>query len=260
MYHKMCTVWSHEALSKDVLLLEISAPEIVAEAKPGQFVYLKLNGSLDPLLRRPLSIHKIDEKQGRLWLLYQIRGRGTAQFALLREGDAVDVIGPIGKGFNLEIENAPYLLIGGGMGMAPFSFTAQYLTQNNIPWKAIIGARSEKELYTKSDFISLGQEAIVTTDDGSLGFHGTTVEAAAKLLENTTFKNILACGPHPMLRALSKLGKDCAIPVQVSLEARMACGVGACLGCTVKKAVSSGYYKVCKDGPVFYSDEVDLDA
>lgn len=260
MLNEKATVWKHWAVSNDVLFLKVVAPQIAATAKPGQFVQVKVTANLDPLLRRPLSIHNVDAEAGNVWLLYQIRGQGTRNLSLLREGDVLELTGPLGKGFDLDETKAPFLLLGGGIGIAPFAFTAQFLQQNKIPYKVIIGAHTAKAIYGMHYFESFGAQPIQATDDGSIGFHGNAVQAAEELLSREKIKTILACGPHPMLKAAKSLAQQHFIDLQVSLEAKMACGVGACLGCTVKKAVGAGYYKVCKDGPVFASEEVDLDA
>ena len=260
MLNEKAIVWKHWAVSKDVLFLKVVAPEIAAQAKPGQFVHAKVTPNLDPLLRRPLSIHNVDAETGHVWLLYQIRGHGTRNLSFFREGDVLELTGPLGKGFDLDTEKAPFLLLGGGIGIAPFAFTAQFLQLNNIPYKVIIGGHTAKAIYGVHHFVKLGSQPLLATDDGSIGFHGNAVQAAEQLLTREEFKTILACGPHPMLKASKELAQQHFIDLQVSLEAKMACGVGACLGCTVKKAVGTGYYKVCKDGPVFASEEVDLDA
>lgn len=260
MLNEKATVWKHWAVSNDVLILKVIAPQIAASAKPGQFVQVKVTTNLDPLLRRSLSIHNVDTETGHVWLLYQIRGQGTRSLSLFREGDVLELTGPLGKGFDLDEKNAPFLILGGGIGIAPFAFVTKYLHQRSIPHKVIIGAHTANAIFEKHFFEALGAQPILATDDGSIGFHGNAVQAAEQLLSRETFKTILACGPHPMLRAAKEFAKQNFIDLQVSLEAKMACGVGACLGCTVKKAVGQGYYKVCKDGPVFASEEVDLDA
>ena len=243
----------------NIFLLRLEAPEIVEKAVAGQFVQLQINQSYDPLLRRPFCIYNIDENNGKFEILYQIVGKGTKMLCGVKPGDELSVLGPLGNGYQIESDAYKPLLIGGGMGWAALNQLASELKNSNREFYSFCGAKNH-------DFhLATGASEIVSadfsaTDDGSFGHHGFITERVEKWLEVNNSDNlyIFACGPIPMLRAVQKLAGKFNLSGQMSLEARMACGFGVCLGCAIKKARAEGYYKVCKDGPVFNLDEVDL--
>ena len=247
-------VLTREWITADVVRLTVMAPRISAAARPGQFVMIRPGNTLDPLLRRPFSIHNAGQ-DGSLSILFKIIGKGTRLLADFNEGRELDIIGPLGRGFNLSPEGA-FCLIGGGMGIAPLYFLARHLhyhvRKNNPP--VLLGSQTQAELLRLAeDFTELGYPVHTATDDGTLGHHGFVTELLDRFL--TTVKQVYMCGPMPMMRkvALQCLAAD--VPCQVSLETHMACGLGACLGCTFP-AAGGGYKHVCKDGPVFSANEV----
>jgi dihydroorotate dehydrogenase electron transfer subunit len=239
-------------LSKDIFSMWIKAPEVAATAKPGQFVslYCKEGGRLLP---RPISLCEIDREQEAVRLVYRIAGKGTQEISLLRPEDTVEVMGPLGNGFALEGKKA--LLIGGGIGIPPMLELAKQL---NCEKQMILGYRHI--LFLEKEFEPYGT-VFISTEDGSSGTKGNVIDA---IRENDLKADIIfACGPTPMLRGIKAYALEKGIKAQLSMEERMACGVGACLGCVCKSKEIDHHSnvrnkRVCKDGPVFYAEEVEL--
>lgn len=232
---------------------------------PGQFVHVLVGSTNDPLLRRPLSIHDVDS--GRIVLLYEVRGRGTALLAEKREGESVDLIGPLGNGFTLPTSaDQPVLIIGGGIGAAPLKFLTRVIAEKygKSCLHLLTGARSMSGHICHDEFCSFCEDDDkyrVCTDDGSFGVKGVVTDLLNPWLDELSSKGdpiIYACGPTPMLKAVSAITKARGLKCQVSLEAKMACGVGACMGCVIKvrDGDSTKYVRCCKEGPVFDADEV----
>lgn len=242
----------------EIFRLTLRAPEIAAKARPGQFVMIQTSSGYDPLLRRPLSIHQTIGKD-QVQLLYKVVGKGTRLLAAMTPGRQLNLTGPLGHGFELAGRKA-ICLVGGGMGIAPLYFLARELLRLANPPQCIVllGARTAAELGPlQRDFLDLGATTHLATDDGSLGHHGYVAELLLEHPAPQLAWTVCACGPQSMLKAVAgqcrKQGWEC----QVSLEATMACGIGACLGCAVPPAKLSGpYLHVCKDGPVFKAEEV----
>ncbi|VAW38030.1 Dihydroorotate dehydrogenase (NAD(+)), electron transfer subunit [hydrothermal vent metagenome] len=254
-FQENSTVTARESLAGDVFRLTVQAPRIAAAAQPGQFVMVRAGDTLDPLLRRPLSIHQV-LPDGRLRLLFKVVGKGTGLLAGLGPGKMIDLIGPLGRGFSLG-PAGPACLVGGGMGMAPLYFLARWLLQLRPgpgDDQILLGARNRAELkLPAAEFSGLGYPLHLATDDGSLGHHGLVPELLDDVLPSV--RQVYVCGPYPMMRTVALKCRDAGVACQVSLETHMACGLGVCLGCAV--AVAGGGYKhVCKDGPVFAADEV----
>lgn len=243
-------VVSNIEVNQDVKKLVIVAPQISTQANPGQFIHLKVSSGNDPLLRRPFSIAAVNRNQKTLTIYYRIIGRGTELMGRLKRDDVLDCLGPLGKGFSLAGERP--LLIGGGMGIAPLLFLAQSLCPR--PIGVLIGGRTKDELFWHSLFKESCQRIVVTTNDGSIGMRGTTIDALPGLLSGK-FDMVYACGPKLMLHSVVEQVKRAGIPCQVSLEEHMACGLGVCLSCTCQ-ASDGTRKKVCADGPVFWAEEV----
>ncbi|MDX9871539.1 MAG: dihydroorotate dehydrogenase electron transfer subunit [Clostridia bacterium] len=242
--------------TREAYLLTFEAPEIAQEAKPGQFVHIKTAKGSDPLLRRPLSICRALPAEGLVVVWYQAVGRGTALMTELMAWDEVDVVGPLGRGFDTEIAGEKVYLIGGGVGLAPLIFLGQKLAGAN-EITLFGGAKNAGLLETAQDLSAL--PAFWATEDGSLGHRGLVTELLKQSLEKEKPARFYSCGPHGMLAEVARLARAQNIPLQVSLESAMACGVGACLGCSCDKGSGrEGYLKVCKDGPVFWDTEVNL--
>lgn len=245
------TVTDNISLTKDVKKLTVYAPDICQQAKPGQFVHIRIVSSRDPLLRRPLSIAETDIQQGTVGFIYRVVGLGTQLLAHINQGDTIDCMGPLGNGFEINCHRP--LLIGGGMGTAPLVFLAQRLCPR--PMEIILGGRSREEMFWADVLATLCDNIHITTDDGSVGRRGVTIDLLPELLRNNSYDVIYACGPRPMLGGIAQLACECGVPCQVSLEEHMACGVGACLSCTCATKYG-GRKKVCADGPVFRAEEV----
>ena len=254
-YKGQAAVISQEQAAADIYSLWIEAPLIAAEAKAGQFLSLYTQDE-SRLLPRPISICEIDKEKGRLRLVYRVTGSGTGteQFARLRAGDPVEVMGPLGNGFPLENPGKAFL-IGGGIGIPPMLELAKQL-----PGDRQIIAGYKDELFLTEDLKKYG-ELYVATEDGSAGTKGNVLDAVR---ENGLLADVIyACGPAPMLRALKTYAKEHGIVCYISLEEKMACGIGACLACVCQSKEKDSHSnvhnkRVCKDGPVFLSTEVEI--
>ncbi len=231
---------------------------------PGQFLMVKVAEGQDILLRRPLSVHRVSGLN--LEIFYEVVGKGTEILSRRKAGDCLDVIGPLGKGFTCPRASGgrtPQVLVAGGIGVAPLMFLAQRLL--TIPGisssgkiTVLIGARAKQQVLCEKEFKKIGCDVKIATDDGSQGFHGRVTSLLENLLRATAYglSAIYACGPKPMLKEISRISCQKQIPAQVSLEAHMACGIGACLGCVVN--TQDGYKRVCQEGPVFQAQELKL--
>ncbi len=235
----------------------IAAPKIASCASPGQFANIKVSDSIEPLLRRPFSIHRVNGKK--VEVLYEVVGTGTESLAKKKTGEYLDVIGPLGTGFTFsettrQRDNETTILVGGGMGVAPLMFLAEKLA--GVKKIVLIGAKTKSRILCEREFRDSGCDIKISTDDGSKGFRGKATDALKDLLStvNCQLSTIYACGPRPMLQEFSRISKECNIPAQVSLEEHMACGIGACLGCVVNTI--DGFKRVCKEGPVFEANQI----
>lgn len=245
-------VYSQEELAPEIYSMWITT-EAAKEARPGQFisVYSK-DGSR--LLPRPISICEADADEGRLRIVYRIAGAGTKEFSSFESGDSIDIMGPLGNGFPQEGENV--FLIGGGIGIPPMLELAKNL---NCEKQMVLGYRDEN-LFLKDEFEAYG-EVFVATEDGSIGTKGNVLDA---IRENGLTADVMyACGPTPMLRALKHYAEEHNIRCYISLEEKMACGIGACLACVCQSKEVDHHSnvhnkRICKDGPVFLAQEVDL--
>ena len=233
----------------------IYCPEMAALAEAGQFVHVRIGSHT---LRRPISICEINKEKGELRIVFEIRGQGTDEIANIPAGGQIDLLGPLGNGFDgPTCESDSVLVIGGGIGVPPMLQTAKAFGKNAT---AIIGFRNASAVILEDDFKKNGINTILCTDDGSKGVHGYVTTALEQQLKEQKPSLICACGPAVMLKTIVKLADEYGIRCQVSLEERMGCGVGACLVCACK-SVKDGkeyYAHVCKDGPVFDSHEVIL--
>ncbi len=242
----------------ETYLLWLEAPEIAAAAAPGQFVMVNCGG--DTVVPRPFSVHRVDSDS--LALLFSVVGKGTRRLSQRQKGESLDIFGPLGNGFHIEPDAKNILLVAGGMGIAPLCFLVDVAAVQGKKATIIAGARSADCLLP----ISVSQKAfdmgmlpgsinvVNATDDGSEGFKGPATDLIPAYIEGVD--QVFACGPVEMYRAMAASYHNYNnIPVQVSLEIMMACGMGVCYGCTIK--TKSGLKQVCKDGPVFDIGEVD---
>ncbi len=256
-FHKKTTLISNESLGNDIFRLTVKAPEIARAAAPGQFVMVRVADGFDPLLRRPFSIHKITAG-GMLVILFKVVGRGTALLAKMKSGEIIDCLGPLGFGFPLDWDGS-ICIVGGGMGIAPLYYLAEKRVshrQGTADDIVLLGARSREELELFADeFSTLGYTVKTATDDGSLGHHGFVPELLDGVLVSGEIKRVYSCGPFPMMKGVAIKTMEAGVECFVSLETHMACGLGACLGCTVS-GVDGRFIHVCLKGPVFAAGEV----
>ncbi|ATW27171.1 dihydroorotate dehydrogenase electron transfer subunit [Candidatus Formimonas warabiya] len=237
----------------------LEVPEIARLCQPGQFVHVNCGGGVYSLMRRPLSIHQIED--GALVLLFQIKGEGTKWLSQRQAGEQVDLIGPLGRGFELP-DRGPVVLAAGGIGIAPLFFLAQEARKKQLPVTLLFGARNQAGLCLLDGIGAWCTEIMVATEDGSEGVQGKVTDLLHDFISKSKPEAVYACGPEPMLKTVVSLGNDRDIETQISLEARMACGVGACRGCVtlVRKRGELVYENVCSTGPVFRGREVVFDA
>ncbi|MCL2789519.1 MAG: dihydroorotate dehydrogenase electron transfer subunit [Desulfobulbus sp.] len=251
-YQENSIIQKIERLGADFHRLTLHAPRIALAARPGQFVMASCSPLSDPLLRRPFSIHRCIGADV-LQLLIRVVGRGTELLAQCQPGQRLSLIGPLGQGFHPPASEASICLVGGGIGIAPLFFWAERLAANQR-CTALLGSRTGMELsQLAAEFTQLGCRVETATDDGTLGHHGLVTDVLAAHLSATD--RVYACGPMPMMASVAEMCRAVRIPCEVSLEAHMACGLGACLGCTVHGA-NGRYLHVCKDGPVMAAEEV----
>ena len=233
-----------------VLLVMCSETPLPATL-PGQFAELRVDNTPSVVLRRPISVHSFDAAKNEIGFLVQVVGDGTRWLASLKAGDKVNTLMPLGNGFTMPAESGGrYLLVGGGVGSAPLYYLAEQLKKNGNDFVILIGARAQKDLYRRDAYEALGRVEY-TTEDGSLGEKGYVTNHSV-LAEK--FDRIYTCGPKPMMLAVAKYARENGIECEVSLENKMACGLGACLCCV--EDTKEGHKCVCTDGPVFSIDEL----
>jgi dihydroorotate dehydrogenase electron transfer subunit len=255
-FQEKATVVRVERFSDENFRLTLDCPLIAESAKPGQFVMIRTSFGKDPLLRRPFSVHQTS-KDGTIQIYFKVVGRGTHILAHVKTGEELSVFGPLGKGFRLNT-HAPAILVGGGLGIAPMLFLAKEnsrLKKSSSEDLIVLGAREKSELAPLlDDFRQFNRKILTATDDGSLGHHGF-VTGLLQSIDLPQGCIVYACGPEPMMAGVNKICRDQGIPCQVSVESVMACGMGACLGCS-RPAKSGTYTHVCLQGPVYDAEEL----
>lgn len=246
-----------------VWVVVLDSPRVAAQVAPGQFVHVRLTGFEAHILRRPISVYDADLGQGSIALMYQVVGAGTDWMTRLEEGDELDVLGPLGHGWNPPVGISRALLVTGGLGAAPLSLLAEQLMDRGVAVETIMGAPSSDRLVCRDRLEVEGLGTVeIATDDGSEGLHGFCTVLAEQRLDRAVSGEaempgyIAVCGPAPMMKivcgAVERLAPG--VPCDVSLEKRMACGIGACLSCAVDTI--DGSRRSCKDGPVFDARKV----
>lgn len=240
-------VSSVEHINDRYVLLKLTHSEMLPEMLPGQFVEVRVDGSPTTFLRRPISINFVDYHANEFWLLVAAIGDGTRALARLQVGDTLNCVLPLGNSFTTPVDKtAKVLLVGGGVGVAPLLNFGKVLKDNGIAPVFLLGARSAKDLLLLDEFRKYG-EVCITTEDGSAGEKGFVTNHS--VLQRVRFDQISTCGPKPMMVAVARYAHAEGIFCEVSLENKMACGVGACLCCV--EGTKKGNLCVCKDGPVF---------
>jgi dihydroorotate dehydrogenase electron transfer subunit len=242
----------------DFHLFRLESSFLAEGAAPGQFLMVRTNDGFDPLLRRPLSLHDA----GRDWLeiFFRVAGRGTALLAEKKEGDSLDCLGPLGKGYRLDgfgREKSAWL-IGGGRGIAPLFFLGRILLAKGARVRVFYGGKTKTELPLVEKFEKAGMPPACSTDDGTFGYAGFVTALLEEELRGGPPDELFVCGPDSMMERIGRLALERGLPAQLSLEAIMGCGFGACWGCVhrLKKDDDGKWRKICEDGPVFSAGEI----
>ncbi|AJC11936.1 oxidoreductase [Berryella intestinalis] len=259
---------SNEPVGPRLFLMELESPYIARTILPGQFVHMRVNQMADHILRRPFSVYRTDPGEGRVVILYQVVGYGTDYLTgLSPEADpAIELVGPVGRPWGARTggeraDAGRVLLVAGGVGAAPLYLLAQQLVERGAKVDMVMGAQTRSALVTLSDYrerLGIGVEC--ATDDGTYGERGFCTGLASRRLDGgcasdgAPYDLVCCCGPEPLMRIVSDMAAEVGVACQVSMERRMACGVGACLSCVVDTA--AGKRRACVDGPVFDADEV----
>lgn len=254
MYLEEAQIVEHHAVRKQFFRMVLHAPSIARVARPGQFVHVKIPSLESATLRRPFSIFFTEGD--RLALLYKVVGRGTERLSSAGIGDRISILGPLGNGFPTPASDTPIVLVAGGYGVAPLYFLARTCKRSGT---VFIGGKSAAEILAHPEFLKLGWEAHVATEDGGAGFRGYVTEALDQWLRQRQPESlqIFACGPMNMLRAVALLVEKTPWKAWLSLERRMGCGVGACLSCVQRVRDGGGrWVRVCREGPVFESRQI----
>lgn len=239
-------------------VMTLESPAIAGAIQPGQFVHMRVPGRDEHVLRRPFSVYARSVEAGTLEILYQEVGSLTTYMPSLRE-ESVELIGPVGNSWNADCAHA--LLVGGGVGAAPLFMLAESLRERGIPFDVVLGAQTKDALVARERYGDLlGCEPCCATDDGSYGRAGFCTSLVEERLaqgcssDGAPYDFLAVCGPEPLMKIVAKMGADAGVRTQVSMEKRMACGVGACLSCVVD--TTRGKKRSCVDGPIFEAQEV----
>lgn len=262
----LAPVLSIENVAPHHFLLSLQAPSIASNAQAGQFVHIlpRMGLESDPFLRRAFSI--MATEGDRIEVLFRVEGRGTSQIAKANPGDSLDILGPLGKPFDLAPfhvkQNAPVpILVGGGVGVPPMVFLAKTFLEMGVMPKILVGARSAPDVLGDSHFSVLGLNMNVATDDGSRGRAGRVTGLLEEALQADKDAVVYACGPLPMLRAVAQVAARFEVTCQVSMEENMPCGIGVCNGCVVAMRETATdyerYRRICIEGPAVWSSEID---
>lgn len=263
--HKMLNeagvVLKNEQLNETLYIMEIISPKIARNIEPGQFVHMKIPGMEAHILRRPFSVYATSSQKGTLEILYQVVGFGSSHMTTLGNGEAVELIGPIGNMWQIPKDAKRALLVGGGVGAAPLFMLAESLIEYNVEVDVILGAQTKDALVCHDRYQELLAMHMLphdnlrcATDDGTFGHAGFCTSLVEENLERRTYDYGAVCGPEPMMKIVAARMMEAKVPAQVSLEKRMACGVGACLSCVVE--TTQGVKRACVDGPIFAAEEV----
>lgn len=258
-------VAANDAVRENFYVMKVKVATLFKTPQPGQFVMIRIAGLNDPFLSRPLSIHAFSRGKNycSLEFLYQVVGKGTQILAGLIQGSQVEIIGPLGNGFELSAVRKNVVLIAGGIGMAPISYLLESLSRRKSVSSVTLyfGARGKSAVIGLNKAENICDKVCVCTDDGTAGKKGFVTQLFQKDLKKIKSQDtsIFACGPKAMLRALSETLHQSSVACQVSLEEKMACGTGACMGCVVAVKDENGspaYKRVCADGPVFNLSDI----
>lgn len=247
-----CKLLRKKEIAEGIFDFTVASEDIARETQCGQFLHIACGDKT--FLRRPISI--CDAEDGKVRFIFEVKGEGTKELSKKEVGDMIDVMGPLGHGFEIKPSVQNPVVIGGGIGVFPLL----KLTKNLNNATVFLGFRNKSRVVMEKEFEKISKLTIVGTDDGSYGYEGYIASAMEGYLNMNECDMIYSCGPTPMLRAVKKIAENLDIPCQLSLEQRMGCGIGACLvcSCETNKEGTDKYAKVCTNGPVFYSKEVTL--
>lgn len=251
------TIAGMDEIAEGIFRMKVLSGYISENARPGQFVNIKCCEGNEALLRRPISICSVDRSNGTYDIVFQKKGSGTSILAGKKAGDCIDVLGPLGNGFDIGIEYRRIAVVGGGIGIFPLLFVLN--ESRAIVKRSYLGFRTSKLVVLEKEFIQKSNSLEIATDDGSYGTGGYVTDLLKRDLMGERFDLIYACGPEPMLRKVSQIAGEYDTQCQISLEQRMGCGFGTCLACACKTAQGEDgwqYSHVCKDGPVFDSKSI----
>lgn len=252
-FDEKARVLANEQLGPRLYKITLAAPKMACAIRPGQFVHMQLPGMEAHILRRPFSVYRANVQEGTIEIIYQVVGEGTAFMTQCAEGVECALIGAMGCGW--QPVDGKILLVGGGVGAAPLFLFAEELAQAGRSFEVVLGAQTESMLVTRADYAQLlGRDPILATDDGSVGFAGFCTEPVREALATGEYDAVYCCGPEPLMRAVAGIAEDAQVPCWISMEKRMACGVGACLSCVVETV--AGKKRSCVDGPVFNAKDV----
>lgn len=258
MYNIKSRIVSNTQIKPNIFEMVFQAPEIATKAKPGQFIEIDVNDD-SVLLRRPMSVLDADPETGEVKIWYHVVGKGTTALSRVKPGDELEIMGPLGNSFYLRSEARTVVMVGGGMGVPPLVFLNKVLAKTNPEIKryAIIGARTQEILLGENEFKEHNAEVLIATDDGSKGFKGFPTNVLTDLINRVAIDQAVTCGPEAMMFGIAKISRDRKVFCLVSMEAPMACGIGACHGCAIETKI--GYRRVCKEGPIFKGEDVLVD-
>ncbi|MDP4181867.1 MAG: dihydroorotate dehydrogenase electron transfer subunit [Bacillota bacterium] len=252
---------SIEKIAREIYKISIKSDYVSDNAVPGQFVNIRCSDGITALLRRPISICDVDKAKGTFDICFQIKGIGTEYLAKKTAGETIDIIAPIGKPFHLSSEYKTIAVVGGGIGVFPLLHLLK--ESSGSQRYAFLGFRNKEFVVLEDEFSAASNKLNISTDDGSAGYKGLVTDLLENELKEKGIDIIYACGPTPMLRNVMKIAQAYNTKCQVSMEQRMGCGIGACLVCACKTKAENEdgweYSHVCKDGPVFWSNEIILD-
>jgi len=246
-----------QELAQGIYKMEVMSEYISSNALPGQFVNIKCCNGINAYLRRPVSICRANRNKGTFDIVFQVRGRGTSILAEKTCSNTIDLIGPLGKPFDTSDEYRNIAIVGGGIGIFPLLFLLDEM--KNCKKTAFLGFRDYKSVVLESEFKSAADKLYVATDDGSYGCKGFVTEIFNEAANNEKYDIVYTCGPEQMMKKVAATAEKLGMKCQVSIEQRMGCGIGACLVCVCKTKRGSDwdYSHVCKDGPVFWSTEIE---
>lgn len=255
LLHEQITLLSNEQVGPRLFVMRVESPRIARALLPGQFTHVRIPQMESHILRRPFSVYETFPEEGTMDILYQVVGYGTEFLSQLQPGAKLDQIGPIGRPWDAPTGLSRMLVVAGGAGAPATFMQVKRCIDEGVAVDVVLGAQTAEALVTRERYAALlGAEPVCATDDGSLGHAGFATVPASELLQQNAYDRVITCGPEPLMHAVANSAKEAGVPCQVSMERRMACGVGACLSCVVE--TQQGKKRACVDGPIFDAEEV----